>query len=127
MRYITSIAILLIICSCTGYGEKIPYGKSEVYYTDNVSKEQAQKLGDYLQANQFFQEGRKISVQLDKAADTMLFRMVVLDNFVNDSSYIENAKFSVSKLSKDVFDMKPTIFHFCDDHFKTVRIVRPEQ
>lgn len=125
MRYFIGLLALFIICSCKNYGEKLPYGKSDLYYTDNVSKEEAKKMGDFLQANQFFPEDKKISVQLDKASDTFLFRMVVMDNFLNDSSYAESAKFTVGEISKNVFDTKPVIMHFCDEYFKTVKVVRP--
>jgi hypothetical protein len=125
MRYFICLLALFIICSCKNYGEKLPYGKSDLYYTDNVSKEETKKMGDFLQANQFFPEDKKISVQLDKAKDTFLFRMVVMDSFVNDSAYAETAKFTVSEISKNVFAQKPVIMHFCDEYFKTIKIVRP--
>lgn len=125
MKFLPLLAALLILASCKNYGKKIPYGKSEVFYTENVTREQAQKLGDYLNQNHFFKDDKKASVQLDKSADTFLFRMVVLDNFVNDESYINNAKIFTTELSDKVFDQKPVLINFCDKYFSTVRVVRP--
>jgi hypothetical protein len=125
MRYLIGLIALVIICSCKNYGEKLQYGKSDLYFTENVNKEEAKKMGDFLQASQFFPVDKKISIQLDKASDTFLFRMVVMDSFVNDSSYIETAKLMVSEMSKNAFAEKPVIMHFCDQYFKTVKIVRP--
>lgn len=124
MRFLLSLAFLLLIISCNNYGKKLKYGNSEVYYTTNVTEDLAKKLGDYLEKVQFFQPGRRISVQLDKAADTFLFRMVVKKEFVNDPKYIESGKTSITEFSQNVFDSKPVIVHFCDDHLKTVRIIR---
>jgi hypothetical protein len=124
MRYLLGLAFLLLVCSCNNYGKKLKYGNSEVYYTTNVTEDLAKKLGDYLEKAQFFQADRRISVQLDKAADTFLFRMVVKKDFVNNPDYIESGKTSITELSKNVFDNKPVLVHFCDDHLKTVRIIR---
>ena len=124
MRYLLGFAFLLLIISCNNYGKKLKYGTSEVYYTTNVTEDLAKKLGDYLEKAEFFQAGRRISVQLDKAADTFLFRMVVKKEFVNNPSYIESGKITITELSQNVFDSKPVLVHFCDDHLKTVRIIR---
>src|SRR5688572_247876 len=122
MRYLICIAFIFTICACNSHGDKIMYGKGELFYTDNVSKEQAEKLGGYLQNVGFWQADKKISVQLDKAADTFLFRMVVLDNFLNDPGFHQTAVTSVTEFSNNVFDKKPTVIHFCDDRFKTLKV-----
>jgi hypothetical protein len=124
MRYLLGLALLLLISSCNNYGKKLKYGNNEVYYTTSVTEEQAKKLGDYLEKAKFFTGDRRKSVQLDKSADTFLFRMVVMDKFLNDPAYIESGKTSITELSQNVFDMKPVVIHFCDDHLKTIRIVR---
>jgi hypothetical protein len=125
MRYLLGLTFLLLISSCTNYGKKLKYGKSEVYYTTNVTEDLAKKLGDYLDKVRFFQPGRKISVQLDKAEDTFLFRMVTKKEYVDDPKFIQNGKTSITEFSQNVFDSKPVVIHFCDDHLKTLRIIRP--
>lgn len=124
MRYLLGLTFLLLISSCTNYGKKLEYGKSEVYYTTNVTEDLAKKLGDYLEKVQFFQPGRKISVQLDKAEDTFLFRMVTKKEYIDDPKFIQNGKTSITEFSQNVFDSKPVVIHFCDDHLKTLRIIR---
>ena len=128
MKYIISIIVLsLAICSCTDYGQKINYGKNELFYTKNVTKSDAEKLGNYLESQRFFlNDGKTVSVQLDKFKDTFRFRMVVLDSFINDKNFEENAKAFPTDLSKNVFENKPVLAHFCDNRFNLVKIIRPE-
>lgn len=125
MRYLLSLALLLIISSCNNYGKKLKYGKNELYYTPNVTEDQAKKLGDVLEKAGFWSNGdQRKSVQLDKSTDTFLFRMVVQDKFMNDPKFIENAKTGITELSQNAFNSQPVVMHFCDDHLKTVRIIR---
>ena len=127
MRFLICIAFILTISSCkNSHGDKLTYGKGELFYTDNVSKGQAEKLGSYLQGVGFWQADRTISVQLDKAADTFLFRMVVLPSYLNDPGFHQTAVTSVKEFSNNVFDKSPTIIHFCDDKFKTQKVIRAE-
>ncbi len=126
MKYFLSFLVLtLLICSCDNYGTKLKYNNNDLFYTDNVSKEQAQKLGSYLQEVGFFEDnGKHLSVQLDRNADTLLFRMVTLDSFVNSPKFNDIAKTICTELSSKVFDNKPVVVHLCDDHLRTERIVR---
>jgi hypothetical protein len=127
MRYLLYIALVLTIYSCKGsYGQKLTYGKGELFYTDNVNKQQAEKLGGYLQNVGFWQADRTISVQLDKAADTFLFRMVVQPSYLNDPAFHQTAVTSVKEFSNNVFDKSPTVIHFCNDQFKTLKVIRGE-
>lgn len=125
MRYLLAFAILLIISSCDNYGKKIKYGKNDLFYTEKVTEDQAKKLGDVLEKAGFWSNGdQRKSVQLDKSADTFLFRMVVQDKFRDDQQFIEKAKTGITELSQNAFNSQPVVMHFCDNHLKTVRIVR---
>jgi hypothetical protein len=124
MRYLFAITLLFILSSCNNYGKKLKYGDNDLFYTTNVTEDQAKKLGDVLEKSGFWANGGRKSVQLDKSADTFLFRMVVLDKYKNDSSFIEKAKTSITELSQNAFNSEPVVMHFCDDHLKTIRVVR---
>ena len=104
MKYFIGITFIsLFLVSCTNYGEKLSYGKNELYYTKNVTKDDATKLGNYLKEQKFFtDDDRTISVQLDKTKDTFLFRMVVLDSALNDKNFIANANAFPADLSEHV-------------------------
>ena len=126
MKYFLSLALVSILfSSCSDFGTKLKYGKGELYYTKNVTEAQASKLGTYLKEQQFFTDERKISVQLDKSSDTFLFRMVVLDSFLNNPGYLDMARTFTGELSENVFEKKPVVIHFCDNKLKTERVIKP--
>ena len=55
MKPILLIAIAgLVLSSCTNYGKKLQFKKDELYYTDRTTKEEAEKLGNYLVEQGFF-------------------------------------------------------------------------
>ena len=126
MRLLTGMILLLLICSCKNYGKKIMYGKSELYYTTNVTEEQAKKLGDFLQENKAFPTDRRATFQLDKAKDTFLVRMVVLKDYIDNADYNKTAQYTIYRLRKDVFNSDAAVLEFCDDQLKTVKVIRPE-
>jgi len=126
MKYIIIAVLALTFTSCSNFGEKLNFGKNELYYTKNVTKSDAEKLGNYLTEQQFFSnDGNTISVQLDKVNDTFLFRMVTLDSALNNTSFVENAKVFPAMLSENVFNKKPVVMHLCDNRFNLEKVVRP--
>lgn len=126
MRILATLLLAsFFLSSCTNYGTKLKFKKGELYYTKNATKEEAEKLGNYLVAQNFFTDDHAITVQLDRAGDTTLFRFVVKDEFISKDDYAAQAASFCNSLSKDVFNNKPVIIHFCDDHLKTKKIVYP--
>ena len=115
----------LVLTSCNNYGTKLKFKKGELYYTKKVTKQQAEKLGNYLVAQNFFSDDHAITVQLDKSGDTTLFRFVVMNEYLNNEDYARQAATFCNEISKDVFDNKPVVMHFCDDHLKTKKVVYP--
>jgi hypothetical protein len=122
---IIAIAILLIAgLACNQYGEKLEYNGGEVYYTENVTKQDAQKLGDYLVAQKFF-DGTPKTVQLDKSGSTYQFRMVVQKEKQNDETTANIMKLFAAQISSEVFNDAPVELHICDDQLKTVKVIKP--
>ncbi len=125
----TKIAAILvlfaIVCtSCNGYGTKLEYQKTEVYYTSKVDKKEAQKLGDFLiSAN--FADGNRKSVQLtkDDSNGNYIFRMVTTKE-ASESKYYETIfKLFSKQISDSVFNKSPVDFHICDNTFKTLKVI----
>lgn len=56
----------ILLQSCDNYGEKLEFGKGELYYKAPVSKELANKLGNFLVESGFFGNENPVSVQLLK-------------------------------------------------------------
>lgn len=125
-RYSKFIFLIIFfqLFSCTSnYGEKIEYtGDDELYYTNNVTEWEANKLGNFLTQNFFF-TGRGITSQLDKANDKFQFRFVVLEGAHNDDDYVKICEDFAIELSDNVFNKSNVEIHLCDKYLKTLRIV----
>ena len=127
VRYFTAILALALVSfgmtSCTGsYGKKLEFNKGELYYTSNVTEEEAKKLGNFLVKEEFF-NGDKKSVQLDKANGTYEFRMVTQKGKENDPQMADLAKAFAQQMSKDLFGGAETVVHLCDENLKTLKVV----
>ncbi|MDQ6626324.1 MAG: DUF4019 domain-containing protein [Verrucomicrobiota bacterium] len=107
------------------YGTRLDFSGSDVYYTSAVTVAEAQKLGDYLVKNEFFDATPK-TVQLNKTGATYEFRMVVKQNVAEDKSRDKTFKEFARQLSENVFQGQPVLLHLCDDNLTTLRVVTPE-
>lgn len=108
-----------------GNGTRLDFNSSDLYYTSTVTVAEAQKLGDYLVKNEFFDATPK-TVQLNKTGTTYEFRMVVKPNVATDLSRDKTFQAFARELSKDVFGGQPVVIHLCDDRLKTLRVSSPE-
>ena len=125
---ISGILVLAILLSvglgCSKHGTKLEINGGELFYTANITADEAQTLGDYLVEGNFF-DGKRKSVQLDKSGSTYQFRMVVKPELRNDKSYRETCKLAAKDFSTNVFNDEPVEIHICDENFKTIRVVKP--
>ncbi|MFK8061042.1 MAG: hypothetical protein AB8B78_13250 [Polaribacter sp.] len=111
--------------SCTnGYGKKLQYQKTEVYYTDKVEKADAEKLGDFLVKSKFADENEK-SIQLskDEKNGNYQFRMVTTKKAAESDSYKAIFKIYAKQISDSVFNKQPVDFHICDNTFNTLKVI----
>lgn len=60
--YTLFLVLTAIVTACNSYGTKLEYSSTEVYYTDLVKKEEAEKLGNFLISSEFA-DGKKKSLQ----------------------------------------------------------------
>lgn len=111
-----------LIISCSGYGKKIVFNGTEVYYTSQVEKKDAEKLGAFLVRSEFA-NGKGKSVQLTKNEENnhFVFRMVVNDEAAKSDMYEILFKAMAIQLSDSVFNASPVDFHVCDDRFNTLK------
>lgn len=118
------VTLLVVGLACNQYGEKLEYNGGEVYYTDNVTKQEAQKLGEYLVKENFF-DGKPKTVQLDKSGSTYQFRMVVQKEKQNDEATANIMKLFAGQISSDVFDNAPVEMHICNEKLETLKVIKP--
>lgn len=124
MKNLIQIAVLVVIVGAavffnqSSYGEKLTFGKGEVYYTKNVTKAEARKLGNYLVQGGFFKD-KPISVQLNKENGRYQFRMVTSEAYRYKKEYRAIARVMATEISRKVFNGQIVDLHICDNNLKT--------
>lgn len=113
--------VVYVVLSIDGYGEKLEFNGTDVYYTEEVTETDAQKLGEYLVEAEFADGGEK-SVQLSKRDSVYLFRMVVMEGVTKDSANDMTFLAMTYALSISVFDGAPVELVACDNTFETIRV-----
>ena len=122
-HFVLFISISILI-GCSGYGTKLDYNGTEVYFTDQVEKADAEKLGDYLVKSKFADGGEK-SIQLTKDEKTknFVFRMVTTKEASESEMYKTVFKLFAKTISDSVFNKQPVDFHVCDNTFNTLKVI----
>lgn len=114
----------LKVVEMQSYGQLLILDNIELYYTDKVTKQNAEKLGNFLLESGFNNSGGTKTVQLTKEGNTYQFRMVVLEGFDQDEYYEEIARDFAVYISEYVFDGKPVEMHLCNEYLETLKIVK---
>lgn len=109
----------------TEFGTEMKFRKAQLYYTRNVSKAEAAKLGRFLVEQLNF--GRTpLKFQLNKTGSTIELRMSVKPGRDSDAEFLSDCK-ELGKLAvKNVFPDNPVEVHLCNDELKTLKVVKPE-
>ena len=119
MRLLGVFALMLLLVSCNDYGEKVSEGKAEVYYKDGATKDDAQRLMDYLFDIGYFDKDQESSVQITKSGKSYIVKLVTKPEYIKkEELYPEYQNLRMS-MSIKVFDNAPTELHLCDDQLKT--------
>jgi hypothetical protein len=104
------------------YGTKLNFSGGDLYYTSSVTLSEANRLGQYLVKEKFFDGNRK-SIQINKTGSTYEFRMVIKKGLENDQELMQVLKIVASQLSTDVFVGSRVDIHLCDQYLRTIRVV----
>lgn len=115
-----ALTIVTGLTSCTNdYGDKVAKDFVEVYYKNNISKEQAQQTLDLFYPGWNESKTTK-SVQLTKTGDTVCFRMVIdkeKAKDIKDETYLLMA----NGISASIFKGLPVNVDLTTNTFKTIR------
>jgi len=115
--------IILMFSSCNQSYPKQDFKKGELFYTENVSKEEVSKAGAFLEEMSYFTDERKTSILLDKNADTFYIQIVVDKRYHTDTSYDESFKALANLAELSIFDGKKTIVELSDRNLNVKRRV----
>jgi len=123
-KFLIIFLVTSVFVACSGYGTKLEYNGTDVYYTDKVDKKDAEKLGDYLVKSEFA-DGNVKSVQITKNDDSkhFIFRMVATKEASESKKYETIFKLYAQQLSDSVFNKQPVDFDVCDNTFTTLKTI----
>lgn len=117
------VAVIMLFQSRYVPQQKIQVMGSDLYYTQTVTKSEAEKLGNYLSSQGFFTEGNRVAVKLDKKADTYEFSLIVDQSKLNDEDIAEIFQYMSMELSQNVFDNHKVDIELCDNTFKSLKTI----
>lgn len=117
-----SLLVFIMISGCNNLGKEKVFSGTEVYYTDRISADEVDLVGNYL-VDQKFADGAKKTVQLDKSGNTNIFRMVVKDGMDKDAGYNKIVKFFATTMSSKLFSGAPVEVQLCDEYMKPLKTI----
>jgi hypothetical protein len=118
-----AVSAFLLLCSCGYYGESKEFDGFTLYYTDAVTEEDADYLGDFLEYSEFADPSNEIALQLNKTGNTYEVRMPVKKGIEQDQEIKDEIKLVAAEISAMVFDGAQVDFHLCDDKLNTLVVV----
>lgn len=123
--------MLLAVTALTGcdtYGTKLQFKDGELYYTDQVTEAEADKLGEFLVKNGYFKDGKQVSVQLTRENHVYQVRLVVIDDYKsNKDVYPKAFQRMAASIAVDVFDGKPVEIHLTNNRLETHEVVKADK
>ncbi|RYF86609.1 MAG: hypothetical protein EON98_03155 [Chitinophagaceae bacterium] len=121
------LSAIVLASSCNpsnDYGDKIEYGKSEVYYSGKgVTEKEAKAVGDYLKEIGYFKNKPK-TVQLTNDGEDFLVHLVADKGELTDAQRIIWWRLQ-DEISKQAFDGESVRIAFADDKLKDFEVLDP--
>ncbi|MDP6546640.1 MAG: LysM peptidoglycan-binding domain-containing protein [Phycisphaerae bacterium] len=103
------------------YGQRLEFNAGELYYTSEVTEEEARSLGRYLVSADFFDNTPR-SAQITRSGAVYGFRFIVATGDVQRDILLEIAAAQLAnELSANVFNNAPVEIHICDESFQTLK------
>ena len=116
-----ALAMLAVYLLVPNYGERIEIRNGELYYTENVSQEQAQSLAALLD-EQFGELENFKSFQLDEADGNTIVRMCAIEQTWQsddmDNSWLEME----ALLEHHGFTDRNVVFEICNEFMQTRKL-----
>ncbi len=97
-------------------GQRMTFGgedQEEIFYTDDISSNQAWQLGAFLQAEGIFDGLRPKSVRVAKAGEVFVVGFAMAWNNWQEQKVADDFRDLLSRLSRSVFDGSPVEIHLC--------------
>lgn len=105
-------------------GQKIAFKTSELFYTANVTAEEAQVVGNYLDDNGAFPDDHAVTVQLDKPLGAYQVRFCVKPGAADDADVLNYYRDIRSGIADKILPGTDVEVHLCDQNMVTMRVLR---
>lgn len=141
MRKLFSISVIVLLtflfaingCQCKKSFSTNPLGiqmefedGSEILYKGDVSKSDAEELGEFLKEVGYIgEEDNPVSVQLLGEDGIIKIRFVVEDRVFNDEKTLQNWDYATNDLQNRLYKGKRIEVHLCDPDFNTKKVIHP--
>lgn len=120
-KFLLLVPVLLALSSCnlfSDYGKKVSIGQSEIFYKGNgVTKEDAEKVGNFLLENKLITTTKQSSAQVVKDNNAYIVRLI-MDTAKMEPGLRLNMWKLQNDLSKQVFNGSDARFAFTNDKFE---------
>ncbi|MCM1991645.1 hypothetical protein [Oceanirhabdus seepicola] len=105
---------------------KVVFDGDEVYYTESVAVEEAEKLGEFLREVEFFRDEDDRCVKIDKNEGIYIFSFGILKEYIDDADILNIASVLCEYLPNEVFNGEEVEVHLCDENFKPLKKINLE-
>lgn len=120
----------------SGFGECMTFGsqdQEEIYYSDDVSAEQARRLGAFLRREGIFGDAQPKSVRLSREGGVFFVGFALEWNSWQDEGIADDFRDLLPRLSRGAFDGAPVAIHLCARQpdskgrmLPTMRVIGPD-
>lgn len=120
--------VVLIVCIMMTMDKKIEFGnQSELYFSNRVSRDEAQAVADHLATIQDeLGLEKQVSYRLDRADDRLVFGAVVLEAYEHDLLTMTFMLSLTKSISNECFQGEQVDFYAYDEYFRVKRILSAE-
>jgi hypothetical protein len=119
------LGALYFLGSGSEYGNRMPFERGELYYNEPVTPLEARSVGDYLVQQEFFNQQKATTAQLNNEQGIYQLRFVVNAEAIDTP--LVNIQFGLigSHIAQNVLSGKPFEATFCDQYLKPFKVVAP--
>lgn len=117
--------IFLIILTSSVPDKSIQFLDDEIYYTDSVSVEDVNLLGNLLiEIEYFYEDNVRASVKLDY--DNYIYKIyfIIKEEYINNEKVINAFSELKNDIKKNLYPGHDVEIHFTDEYFKSIKVIK---
>ncbi|OFX72593.1 MAG: hypothetical protein A2X12_11855 [Bacteroidetes bacterium GWE2_29_8] len=133
--YISFLIIVLNIIGCSFFNDEKyvekSFGDGKVFYKENISGKEADKLGNYFLSEGIFKRNDTLNngstkVYLNKDSNTYQIKFIIKEGIEKDKIYTDIIRIFAVELSDNVFDNNKVEIHLCDENLRILKVLKKD-